>query len=53
MLSAVSNMGPHFFSITVMAGLHPIIKGLYSLGMLIGRIEILPFLVLFSRSAWR
>jgi trk system potassium uptake protein TrkH len=53
MLSAVSNMGPHFFSITVMAGLHPIIKGLYSLGMLVGRIEILPFLVLFSRSAWR
>ncbi|MBN2231978.1 MAG: TrkH family potassium uptake protein [Deltaproteobacteria bacterium] len=53
MLSAVSNMGPHYFSVSIMAGLHPVIKVVFSLGMLVGRIEILPFLVLFSRSAWR
>ncbi len=53
MLSAVSNMGPFYFSIERLTYIHPLVKLTYSLGMLIGRLEILPFLVLFSRKSWQ
>ncbi len=53
MASAVGNMGPFYFSVHTMAGLHPVIKLTYCLGMLAGRLEILPVFVLFSRSTWR
>lgn len=53
MLSAVSNMGPFYFSIERLANIHPLVKMTYSMGMLIGRLEILPFFVLFSRKSWQ
>ncbi|MBN2332829.1 MAG: TrkH family potassium uptake protein [Deltaproteobacteria bacterium] len=53
MLSAVSNMGPHYFSVERLAATHPLVKSVYVIGMLVGRLEILPFLVLFSRTSWR
>ncbi|MCD6150622.1 MAG: TrkH family potassium uptake protein [Deltaproteobacteria bacterium] len=53
MLSAVSNMGPFYFSIERLANIHPLIKLTYAMGMLIGRLEILPFFVLFSRKSWQ
>ncbi|MHC1743433.1 MAG: TrkH family potassium uptake protein [Syntrophobacteraceae bacterium] len=53
MFSALGNVGPCYFSVDTMASLHPIIKITYILGMLAGRLEILPLLLLFSRKAWR
>jgi trk system potassium uptake protein TrkH len=53
MLSALGNMGPSYISITDMIALHPIVKLVYIFGMLAGRLEILPLLILFSRTAWR
>lgn len=53
MLSAVSNMGPFYFSVEKLAGIHPLVKLNYTMGMLIGRLEILPFFVLFSRKSWQ
>ncbi|MBW1646373.1 MAG: TrkH family potassium uptake protein [Deltaproteobacteria bacterium] len=53
MLSAVSNMGPAYFTVDKLASLHPVIKLNYIFGMLVGRLEILPFFVLFSRQVWR
>jgi trk system potassium uptake protein TrkH len=35
-----------------MTELHPIIKITYIMGMLAGRLEILPILLLFTPSAW-
>ncbi len=52
MFSALGNVGPCYFSVDTMASLHPIIKITYILGMLAGRLEILPLLLLFSRKAW-
>lgn len=53
MFSALGNVGPCFISVTDMAKLHPIIKVVYIMGMLAGRLEILPVLLIFSRKAWR
>jgi len=33
--------------------IHPLVKITYIFGMLAGRLEILPVLLLFSRKAWR
>jgi trk system potassium uptake protein TrkH len=52
MASAMGNIGPFYFSVEKMATLSPIIKLTYIFGMLAGRLEILPILVLFSRRAW-
>ncbi len=51
--SALGNIGPCYISVTEMAKLHPIIKLTYIFGMLAGRLEIFPVLLLFSRRAWR
>ena len=52
MFSAVGNIGPSFISIQEMAALSPVIKVTYICGMLAGRLEILPVLLLFSPRAW-
>ena len=53
MFSAVGNIGPCYISGTDMINIHPVVKVTYILGMLAGRLEILPVLLLFSAKAWR
>jgi trk system potassium uptake protein TrkH len=53
MFSALGNIGPCYLSVGDMIALHPLIKMTYIFGMLAGRLEILPVLLLFSRKAWR
>ncbi|MFW5992367.1 MAG: TrkH family potassium uptake protein [Halanaerobiaceae bacterium] len=52
MISAVGNMGPFYFSVEKMSSLSPVIKITYIIGMLAGRLEILPVFVLLSKKAW-
>ena len=53
MFSALGNIGPCYIPVEKMAALHPLIKIVYILGMLAGRLEILPLLLLFSRRTWK
>jgi trk system potassium uptake protein TrkH len=53
MFSALGNIGPCYIPVPEMGQLHPFIKVTYILGMLAGRLEILPVLLLFSVKAWR
>jgi trk system potassium uptake protein TrkH len=53
MFSALGNIGPCYIPVAEMGQLHPVIKVVYILGMLAGRLEILPVLLLFSLKAWR
>jgi len=53
MFSALGNIGPCYISAGNITQLHPVIKVTYILGMLAGRLEILPILLLFSRRAWK
>ncbi len=53
MFSALGNIGPCYISVQDMINIHPVIKVTYIFGMLAGRLEILPVLLLFSRKAWR
>ena len=53
MFSAVGNIGPCYISVSDMTAIHPVIKLTYIFGMLAGRLEILPVLLLFSRKAWK
>jgi trk system potassium uptake protein TrkH len=53
MFSAVGNIGPCYISAADMISIHPIVKITYIFGMLAGRLEVLPVLLLFSRKAWR
>lgn len=53
MFSALGNIGPCYIPGEDMVTLNPVIKITYILGMLAGRLEILPVLLLFSRKAWR
>jgi trk system potassium uptake protein TrkH len=53
MFSAVGNIGPCFISAADMMSIHPVVKITYIFGMLAGRLEILPVLLLFSAKAWR
>ncbi|GAB4190887.1 MAG: TrkH family potassium uptake protein [Calditrichia bacterium] len=52
-VSALGTMGPHFFSVDQMSSLHWVIKLTYSFSMIAGRIEIIPILVLFSKTTWK
>jgi len=52
MFSALGNIGPCYISVQDMIGIHPVVKVTYIFGMLAGRLEILPVLLLFSRRAW-
>ena len=53
MFSAMGNIGPCYISGPDMINIHPVVKLTYIFGMLAGRLEILPVLLLFSRKAWR
>lgn len=53
MFSALGNIGPCYISVQDMINMHPVVKLTYIFGMLAGRLEILPVLLLFSRRAWR
>ncbi len=53
MLSAVSNMGPFFFSTEELAAFPAVVKLCYIFGMLAGRLEVLPIFVLCARLARR
>jgi trk system potassium uptake protein TrkH len=53
MFSALGNIGPCYISVGDMIAIHPLVKATYIFGMLAGRLEILPVLLLFSRKAWR
>lgn len=53
MFSAVGNIGPCYISVGDMINIHPVVKLTYIFGMLAGRLEILPVLLLFSSKAWR
>ncbi len=53
MFSALGNIGPCYISVDEMIALHPVVKITYIIGMLAGRLEIFPVLLLFSPRAWR
>ncbi len=53
MFSALGNIGPCYISIPDMIKIHPVVKITYILGMLAGRLEILPVLLLFTPRAWK
>jgi len=53
MFSALGNIGPTYIPADTMIHLHPLIKTVFIFGMLAGRLEILPILLLFSTKAWR
>jgi len=53
MFSSLGNIGPCYISVKDMIAIHPGVKVTYIVGMLAGRLEILPVLMLFSRKAWR
>ncbi len=53
MFSALGNIGPCYIPTPQMAGLHWGVKLVYILGMLAGRLEILPLLLLLSPRTWK
>jgi len=53
MFSALGNIGPCYIPVGEMGQLHPGVKIVYIFGMLAGRLEILPVLLLFSGKAWK
>jgi trk system potassium uptake protein TrkH len=52
MFSAVNNVGPCFIPTAELPRLSPAVKIVWIFGMLAGRLEILPALLLLSRRAW-
>jgi trk system potassium uptake protein TrkH len=53
MFSAVGNIGPCYITVQQMAALPAIVKLTYIFGMLAGRLEILPVLLVFNIKAWK
>jgi trk system potassium uptake protein TrkH len=53
MFSAINNVGPCFIPATEFPQMSPAIKLVWIFGMLAGRLEILPALLLLSRRAWQ
>jgi len=53
MFSALGNIGPCYLSVSEIIALHPVVKLTYIFGMLAGRLEILPVLLLFSRKFYK
>ncbi len=51
--SAIGVYGPSFLSVEEVIAFPDIVKGALILGMLAGRLEILPLLVFFNPKAWR
>jgi len=52
-ISAISNIGPSYIPRSSLAAAGPAVKVLYIVGMVAGRLEILPLLLIFSRRVWR
>jgi trk system potassium uptake protein TrkH len=53
MFSALGNIGPCYISNSEMVALHPVIKLTYIFGMLAGRLEIFPIVIIFNRKFFR
>ena len=53
MFSAMGNIGPCYISVQQMSELPAIVKLTYIFGMLAGRLEILPVLLIFDYKAWK
>ena len=53
MFSALGNIGPCYISVPDMVQIHWGVKLTYIVGMLAGRLEILPVLLLLAPKAWR
>ncbi len=53
MFSAVGNIGPCYITVQQMVELPAIVKVTYIIGMLAGRLEILPVLLVFNIKAWQ
>ena len=53
MASALGNVGPCYISASEMIRLSPVVKLTYIIGMLAGRLEILPILMLFFKKTWK
>ena len=51
--SAIGVYGPSFLSVAEVIAFPDLVKGVLILGMLAGRLEVLPLLVFFNLSAWR
>ncbi len=51
--SAIGVYGPSFLSVEQVIAFSDLVKGILILGMLAGRLEILPLLVFFNLNAWR
>jgi len=52
MFSALGNIGPSYIPVNEFPKLDPIIKYTYIFGMLAGRLEIFPIILLFNKNAW-
>lgn len=52
MFSALGNIGPCYISVKGVTELHAAVKLVYILGMLAGRLELVPLLMLFGRESW-
>jgi trk system potassium uptake protein TrkH len=53
MFSAVGNIGPCYITVQQMSELPAMVKLTYIFGMLAGRLEILPVLLIFNIKAWK
>jgi len=53
MFSALGNIGPFYMSVGEVIALPVSVKLTYILGMLAGRLELLPLLVLLDPRVWR
>ena len=53
MFSAVGNIGPSFISVDKLAALSPIVKIVHIVGMIAGRLEIIPLIILLNPAAWK
>ncbi len=53
MASALGNIGPCYISQSDIINLQPVVKITYIIGMLAGRLEIIPILMLFFKNTWR
>ncbi len=53
MFSALGNIGPCYISVQQMSELPAVVKLVYIFGMLAGRLEILPILLIFNYKAWK
>jgi trk system potassium uptake protein TrkH len=53
MFSAEGNIGPCYISVKEMIALHPAVKLTYIFGMLAGRLEIIPVILIFNKKFFK